>query len=88
MEGRKGERGFKYGGDADDECSRKARKPLMMKDGGRKGERKEGLETRVGWINLLMDELKYGDYTTKINGTSVPVYWNAKTQYCNHIRMI
>lgn len=35
-----------------------------------------------------MDELKYGDYTTKINGISVPAYWNAKTQYCNHIRMI
>lgn len=48
MEGRKGERGFKYGGDADDECSRKARKPLMMKDGGRKGEeRGAGDSSRV-----------------------------------------
>lgn len=50
---------------------------------------KEGLETRVGWINLLMDGLKYGDYTTKNNDISVPAYWNAKTQYCNHYtRMI
>ena len=88
MDGQKGERGFKCGGDADDKHSRKGRKPSMMKEGRRKGE-KEGLETRVGWINLLMDGLKYGDYTTKNNDISVPAYWNAKTQYSNHyIRMI
>ena len=48
MEGRKRDRGFKYGGDADDKCSRKARKPLMMKDRGRKGkERGAGDSSRV-----------------------------------------
>lgn len=69
---------FKKGQEAsDDERQRKER------------GRKEGLETQVGWINLLMDELKYGYYTTKNNDISVPAYWNAKTQYCNHyIRMI
>lgn len=52
-------------------------------------ERKEELETQAGWLNLLMDELKYRDYTTKNNDIFVPAYWNAKNQYCNHpIRMI
>ena len=58
MEGRKGERGFKCRGDADDKCSRKARKPSMMKDRRRKGEeRGAGDSSRMdksadGWTEI------------------------------------
>lgn len=74
-------------------CRRTARKTneRFQDDASQREERgrEEEVDTQVGWLNLLLDELTYRFYTTKNNGILVPPYWNAKNQYWNpYIRMI